>query len=89
MVLYRGLKLTIHVIKSQIHLERQVPFKKRQMQAVTCDHAAVVDHNVARGAVALVTAHRVDTELAARAPRRALVHIHARVPVTYTEKTRN
>jgi hypothetical protein len=56
------------------------------MQAETCDHAAVVDHNVARGAVALVSAHRVDAELAAGAPRRALVHIHACVPVTYTPR---
>ncbi len=56
------------------------------MQSVTCDHAAVVDHDVARGAVALVSAHRVDAELAARAPRGALVHIHARVPVTYTKR---
>ncbi len=52
------------------------------MQAVTCDHAAVVDHNVARGAVALVSAHCVDAELAARSPGGALVHIHACVPVT-------
>jgi hypothetical protein len=56
------------------------------MQAETCDHAAVVDHNVARGAVALVSAHRVDAELAACPPGSALVHIHARVPVTYTPR---
>jgi hypothetical protein len=85
MVLYLGIKLTIRVINSKIHLVRQ-SFKKRQIQAVTCDHAAVVDHDVSRGTVALVSAHRVDTELAARAPGGALVHIHARVPVTYTEK---
>ena len=47
----------------------------------TCDDTAVVDHDVARHAVALVAAHRVGTELAAGSPLLALVHIHTGIAI--------